>query len=142
MPKITFTLGKVQQAIGLGRFVNPMIVKSTLQMSEANGYTTKEIADYTKFMNHMNNDTTIDQLARLNDNIRELMGMEFPSSVPVLKLAAADTVKQTGEQYQTDHLCRLGINTQLTVLEGTHFFYHSSAAQVVDATDCFIGKQR
>lgn len=140
VPKFVFTLGKVQQAIGLRRFFNPLIVKSTLSMTEANGYTKKEIDDYTKFMNHLNNDTIFDQLARLNDNIREVMGMEFPSNVPVLELAASGTVKQVGEQYQIDHLKRLGGNAQLTVIEGTHFIYHTAISQIVEATDSFLDK--
>ena len=83
VPKFIFSLGKVQQAIGLSRFFNPLIVKSTLSMTEANGYTKKEMGDYIKFMNHLNNDTTFNQLARLNNNIREVMAMEFLSTVPI-----------------------------------------------------------
>jgi len=138
VPNFTYSLAKIQQAIDFNRLFNPLIVKSTLLITESNGYTKKEIVDYIKFMNHLINDTTIDQLARLNDNIREVMGMEFPVSVPVLKLVASSTVKQVGEQYQIDHLQRLGGSSQQTVIVGTHFIYHTAAAQIADVADAFL----
>ncbi|MDD3920074.1 MAG: alpha/beta hydrolase [Eubacteriales bacterium] len=140
VPKFVYSLGKVQQAIGLSRPLNAIIVKSTLGINDDNGYTQTEIADYTKFMNHYYNDTIADQIARLNENIEEVMGMDFPHSVPVLKLVAAKTAqgKQTGEKYQNAHMERLGSNAQWQVIEGSHYLYHGHVEEICNATNDFL----
>lgn len=138
IPKFVYQLGKVQQAIGLGRFINPLVVSSVLSIKQENGYTQQEVDDYTKYMNHSYNDTLVDQLYRLNDNILEVMQMEFPKEVPVLKLSASQTTKQVGEQYQQDHLSSLGENAKELTFEGTHFIYHTNLQEVCEQTDAFI----
>lgn len=79
VPKFVYSLGKVQQAIGLSRPINSIIVTSTLGINERNKYTQMGIGDYTKFMNHYYNDTIADQLVRLNENIEEIFGIYFPN---------------------------------------------------------------
>jgi len=138
VPGFVYGLAKVQQAIGLSRFLNPLIVRSTLGMTDQNGYTPREIADYTAFMNHATNDTTIDQMTRFNDNIRQVMDLPFPDAIPVLELASSETVKRMGEAYETDHLLRLGSGARLRVIDGTHFLYHGAVQPIVDATDAFL----
>lgn len=138
IPKFVYQLGKVQQAIGLGRFINPLVVSSVLSIKQESGYTQQEVDDYTKYMNHSYNDTLVDQLYRLNDNILEVMQMKFPKEVPVLKLSASQTTKQVGEQYQQDHLSRLGENAKELTFEGTHFIYHTNLQEVCEQTDAFI----
>ena len=140
VPKFVLELSKVQQAIGISRIFNPLIVSSVLSIKEVYGYTQQEINDYTKFINHVNNDTIIDQTYRLNENILEVMSMEFPSVVPVLKIVASETAegKQTGKEYQNAHINRLGKNAQWTVIEGNHFIYHRNVAAILDATNEFL----
>lgn len=67
-----------------------------------------------------------------------LRGLEFTSEVPVLKLIASKTIKQTGENYQTEHLNRLGKNVQSITIEGNHFIYHGNVATICDATADFL----
>lgn len=143
VPKFVYSLGKVQQAIGLSRPLNPIIVKSTLGINEDNGYTQTEIDDYTKFMNHYYNDTIGDQIARLNENIEEVMGMDFPHSIPVLKLVASETEqgKQTGEKYQNAHIERLGSNAEWQVIEGNHYLYHGHVEDIYNATNNFLNSR-
>lgn len=140
VPRFVYGLGKVQQAIGLMRPLNSIIVKSTLQISEGNGYTQSEISDYTKYMSHYYNDTIVDQLSRLNDNIEEVMSMPFPSEVPVLKLVASETAqgKQTGEEYQNSHIGRLGENAKWIIIDGNHFLYHGHLENIINATTSFL----
>lgn len=140
IPKFVYRLGKLEQAIGLARPLNPIVVSSTLGINEKNGYTPAETASYTKFMNHYYNDTVADQLSRLNENIEELMGLPFPSSIPVLKLVAGETMqgKQTGEAYQNAHMQRLGANAQWETIEGNHFIYHGHVKEIHAATDRFL----
>lgn len=138
VPKFVYGLGKVQQAIGLNRIVNIFVVPSLLKRE--NGYTEQEISDYRRFINHYYNETIVDQLSRLNDNILEVMEMDFPDDVPVLKLIASQTTKQVGEEYQTDHLSRLGVNAESITLSGSHFIYQSDVARIFDAANTFLEK--
>ncbi len=140
LPKFAYRFGKVQQAIGLSRWINPIIISSVLEINEDNGYTQTEIDDYTKFMNHLYNDTIIDQLSRLNENIEEVMGMSFPDNIPVLKLVASGTAKgrSTGDDYQNAHIERLGENAEWKIIEGTHFLYHGHVEDIFNATNDFL----
>lgn len=140
IPRFVSKLGKLQQAIGLSRIVNPLVVSSVLKMTAEAGYTEQEISDYKKFMNHYYNDTMADQIFRLNDNILEVMQMDFPEQVPVLKIIASETTKQVGEQYQTDHLQKLGVNAHSITIDGSHYIYHASLQAVCDATAAFLAK--
>ncbi len=140
VPKFVYSLGKVQQTIGLARLYNPIIVSSVLSMNEENGYTKKEADDYTKFFNHSYNDTVIDQLSRFNENIEEVMNMGFPCEVPVLKIVASETAqgKQTGKEYQNLHMSRLGANAQWITVKGTHFIYHDSVVAIHNTAKSFL----
>jgi pimeloyl-ACP methyl ester carboxylesterase len=139
VPKFVYSLGKVQQTIGLARLYNPIVVSSVLSINKENGYTKKEADDYTKFLYHSYNDTVIDQLLRLSKNIEEVMNMSFPCKVPVLKIVASETAqgKQTGEEYQNAHINRLGANAQWITMKGNHFIYHGNATAIRNATDSF-----
>lgn len=140
VPKFVYSLGKVQQAIGLARPFYSTIVSSTLKISEENGYTQAEISDYTKFMSHYYNDTIADQLTRLNESIEEVMGMDFPSKIPVLKLVASETAhgKQSGDAYQNAHIERLGANAEWRIIEGNHYLYHGHVGEIYSATADFL----
>lgn len=138
IPMFVLKLSKVLQAIGISRIFNTLVVSSVLSINKKNGYTQKEIDDYTKFMNHLNNDTIIDQIYRFNENIREVINLVFPSEVPVLKLVASGTIKQVGEKYHSEHINRLGENAQWITIKGTHFIYHGNVAAVRDATERFL----
>lgn len=140
IPRFVSALGKIQQDIGLSRIFNPLVVSSVLKMTTENGYTEQEISDYKKFMNHFYNDTMADQIFQLNDNILEVMKMNFPEEVPVLKLIASETTKQVGEQYQTDHLRKLGANAQAITIDGSHYIYHENLKEVCAATSAFLEK--
>ena len=140
IPKFALNLSKVQQAIGLTRVFNPLIISSVLGINEKDGYTPKEIADYTKFMNHVNNDTIIDQTYRFNDNIREVMGMDFPDSIPALRILSSETEGKLRDDVLKKHLARLGSKAESITLDGNHFIYHMAAREIVEATIAFLGK--
>ena len=140
IPRFVSKLGKIQQAIGLSRIFDPLVVSSVLKMTTENGYSEQEISDYKKFMNHYYNDTMVDQIFLLNDNIREVMAMDFPEEVPVLKIIASETTKQVGEQYQTDHLNKLGANAQSITIDSSHYIYHANVEGICDATSAFLEK--
>jgi len=134
IPKFVGTLGKVQQAIGLSRLFNPVIVSSVLGINEKSGYTKEEIEDYTKFMNHCINDTSNEQTCRFNDNTREVMNMDFPNEIPVLRILSSETEKKLKDDILKNHLDKLGINAKSITLEGNHFIYHMAVTEIAEAT--------
>jgi len=138
VPGFVSALGKVQQAIGLSRFFNPIIVSSVLGINEKNGYTSSEISDYTKFMNHYINNTSNEQTHRLNDNVREVMEMDFPHGIPVLRILSTETEKKLKDSVLQNHLDRLGAKS--ITLEGSHFIYHTAAWEIAEATISFLGE--
>ena len=138
VPKFVLGIGKVQQDIGLSRLFNSKVVSSILKINTDNGYNKNEVDDYTKFMNHVNNDTIIDQTYRLNENILEVMETDFPESIPVLKIAATETIKKTGEEYQTEHINRLGSQAKLISVNSTHYIYHDDVKAIIDAANDFL----
>lgn len=140
IPRFVSKIGEIQQAIGLSRIVNPFVVSSVLKMTVENGYTKQEISDYQKFMNHYYNKTMADQIFRLNDNILEVMKLDFPEDVPVLKIIASETTKQVGEQYQIDHLNRLGVHAESITIDSSHYIYHEKGQDICDATNDFLAK--
>lgn len=91
-------------------------------------------------MSHYYNDTTADQLVRLNENIEEVMGMDFPNQIPVLKLVSSETAKgkQTGEAYQNAHIKRLGTSAKWQIIEGNHYLYHGDAQGIYSAANDFL----
>lgn len=138
VPRFVYQLAKAQRAVGLNRIVGSITV--SLMLKEENGYTKKEISDYRKFFNHANNDTIINQNIQFYDNVLEVMGMEFPDEVPVLKIVPTGTIKQVGEEYQTYHLNRLGANAKSITLDGNHFIYHNRTKDICEATTAFLSE--
>lgn len=143
IPRFVYSLGKLQQATGFSRLVSNLIPENKLI---ENGYTKKEQADYKVLTYFGSNDTVINQAMLFGDNIEEVKNLQFPESVPVLKLIAADTLKVMGKknkddgmEYQTKHLNHLGQNASYKILEGSHFIYHTQADAIKQYTDEFLG---
>lgn len=136
VPRFVYQLVKIQQMVGFNRIIGSVAVP--LMLKEENGYTKKEIGDYRKFFNHVNNNTIINQNIRFYDNVLEVMRMEFPNGVPVLKIVPTGTIKQTEKDYQTNHLGRLGANAKSITLDGTHFIYHTRVADICEVSVAFL----
>jgi pimeloyl-ACP methyl ester carboxylesterase len=132
VPPFVYRLAKVPQMTGVGRIVNRFVVARLLRTER--GYTDREISDYRTFMNQPLNDTVIDQNIRFPDNVHEVMQLEFPETIPVLKLVPNGTLKRMGDDYQRDHLRRLGPNATYQVVDGSHFVHHTNAHRILDTT--------
>lgn len=135
-------LGKFQQAVGMQRVINRLLLPSILGMNKENGYTKKEIDDFIKFANHVNNDTIANQILWFGENVLEVMEMEFPKEVPVLMLSADGYEKEKWKKYRDDHLKRLGKHAQYKVIAGSSHgsIYHdrNHRGAVCEAVDRFI----
>ncbi len=141
VPPFVDQFAKVPQMTGGGRVVNRVVVPRLLRTER--GYTAREIGDYRTFMNQPLNDTVIDQNIRFPDNIHEVMQLKFPDTIPVLKLVPTGTLKRMGDDYQRDHLQRLGPNATYQVVEGSHFVHHTNARRILDTTiDLLQHRQR
>ncbi|MBB4826410.1 pimeloyl-ACP methyl ester carboxylesterase [Sporosarcina luteola] len=107
-----------------------------------NGYTEKEIRDHQLFSYHVLNDTIHNQMLHSDDNINEVNSIVFPSEVPVLKLISSYAQKEVknGEEYQKDHLKRLGANVESQIIDGSHIFYQTNVKDITDATSTFLKK--
>jgi pimeloyl-ACP methyl ester carboxylesterase len=132
VPPFVYRLAKVPQVTGANRILNRFVVPRLLRKKR--GYTDREIRDYRTFMNRGFNDTVIDQNIRFPDNVHHVMQLEFPDTIPVLKLVPNGTLKRMGGDYQRDHMRRLGPNATHQVVEGSHFAYHTSAERILEAT--------
>ncbi|PKN99330.1 MAG: alpha/beta hydrolase [Chloroflexi bacterium HGW-Chloroflexi-4] len=137
LPKFVYSIAKLQQATGLTRLTMGL-VPSTQKIE--NGYTEKEISDYKLFNYHVLNDNMIDQSYRMIENINSAKALPFPQDISVLKIMTSQSVKRVGEQYQKDHLTRLGPNTESILVDSTHFMYQTNVMDIVNATDIFLTK--
>ena len=132
VPPLVYQLAKFPQATGACRIVNRFVVPRLLRKER--GYTQREIRDYRTFMNRLFNDTVIDQNIRFPDNVREVRQSAFPDGIPVLKLVPECTLQRVGDDYQREHLRRLGPNAAYEVVEGSHFIHHTDPERIVQAT--------
>lgn len=137
IPKFLYSISKLQQACGLTRLATVFV---KFPQKEENGYTKKEIRDYKIFINYVLNDTIIDQSYRMLDNINEVSEIVFPISIPVLKLISTQSWNKVGEEYQSNHLKRLGPKAEKKLIDGSHFIYQTNVKEIVDSTNTFLQK--
>lgn len=67
--------------------------------------------------------------------------INFPDAVSVLKIVPTGTIKQVKEEYQMDHINRLGVNAKYIIIDGSHFIYHTNITDIYDATIDFLYKR-
>jgi pimeloyl-ACP methyl ester carboxylesterase len=139
VPPFVYRLATVPQVTGVNRILNRFVVPRLLRKKR--GYTDREIRDYRTFINRAFNDTVIDQNIRFPDNVREVMQLEFPDTIPVLKLVPKGTLKRIGDDYQRDHMRRLGPNATYQIVEGSHFVYHTNPERILEATVHFLDRR-
>ncbi len=143
-PKWVYKIAQFQQSIGVIRLNTKLAPETKLT---SNGYTTKEIEDYSHYAAHVINPTWIDQASRTGENIKDVSTTDFPDAIPVLKIIASDTVKSIAKQYKEDgmayqmrHLSRLGDHASYQIVEATHFIYQTKVDEIVAMTEEFLSK--
>ena len=147
--KYVLPIAKFQQAIGLTSVIGPLTVNKANLLSK--GYTEKEISDMAVFVGFSINDTLLAQMAESSEFIRQAMEHPFPSDIPYLKIIARDTyetsnpqLKKAGltpQQYQEDHLSRIGEHAKYEVLDGNHFVYLNNVDRIAEITDAVLQPQ-
>ncbi len=145
--KFMLPIAKLQQSTGTSSLLAQMITNK--QQLIAKGYTEKEISDMVIYGGFTLNDNVLEQIGSTSDYIKDTMKLPFPESVPYFKVISKDTyetpnkqLKTTPQQYQHDHLERIGDHAEHEILEGNHFIYANNADRIAAIVDSvFITKE-
>lgn len=143
--KTLLSVAKFQQGAGVTSLAAPLAINRKTLLSY--GYTEKEIDDMTAFAGFFINDTLLQQIANSADFIKQTMDVPYPGSVPYFKIISRKTyetpnnqLKITPQEYQHQHLDRIGINARYEILDGTHFIYINNVERIAKITDEFLIK--
>ena len=140
---IILPIVSVIQVLGIMPFVAFLTTNKKKLLS--NGYSEKEINDAIVFSGFSMNKTVIEQMAQSSEHVKQVMDLPFPESVPYLKIISKETwetpvkeLKMTPEEYQHQHLARIGDHAKYEILEGNHFLHVNNAETIAELTDQFL----
>lgn len=136
-------VAKFQQAIGFTSIAAPLVTnKSKLHDY---GYTDKEISDLITYAGFSMNDNTLAQIAESTEFIKDTNKLPYPDSVPYFKIISKQTyerknnqIKISPQEYQEQHLARVGAQNDFVILDGTHFIYLNNVDRISKITDEFL----
>lgn len=138
-------IAKIQQAIGFTSLVAPIATNKSNLLSI--GYTAKEISDLLYYAGFSMNDNTLDQIASTADYIKDANALTYPSNVPYFKIISKKTyetknsqIKITPQEYQKQHLARIGDHAAYEILDGSHFIYLNNIDNISKLTETFLSE--
>lgn len=141
--KSLLQIGELQQNLGVTSLASKVLINKKELLE--NKYTEKEINDLIIFSGFSLNNTVIDQISVSSEFIKQAMELKYPESVPFFKIISRQTyetpnkqLKTTPQEYQKDHLARIGKNMKFEILDGTHFIYVNNVDRIVEITDKFL----
>mgnify|MGYP000949849791 FL=1 len=144
--KSLLSVAKYQQAVGSTSIM--AVITTNKKMLLGYGYTEKEINDMIVFAGFTMNDTALDEIGNTSEFIKQTMELPYPASVPYFKVISKQTytmanpqLKKAGltpQQYQTDHLARIGEQARYEILEGSHFIYMNNVDRIEEIADEFL----
>lgn len=144
--KFVLPIAKLQQSTGTSSLLAQMITNKKQLLEK--GYTEKEISDMLIFGGFTLNDNVLEQIESTSEYIKDTMELPFPESVPYFKVISKDTyekpnkqLKTTPQQYQHDHLERIGEHVEHEILEGNHFIYANKADRISAIADSVVMKR-
>jgi len=136
-------VAKFQQAIGFTSIMAPIVTNKGNLLST--GYTEKEISDIIYYAGFSMNNNTLDQIANTTDYIKDVNKLSYPDNVPYFKIISRKTyetknsqIKMTPQEYQEQHLARIGDQAKYEILDGTHFIYLNNVDRISEITDEFL----
>ena len=113
------------------------------------GFTPKEGHDVIIFSGFSMNKTVIEQMVESSEHVKQVMDVPFPESVPYLKIISKETwetpikqLKMTPQDYQYQHLARIGAHAKHEILEGDHFLFTNNAEGIAALTDRFLSNSQ
>lgn len=141
--KYIFKVAKLQQASGFLSFIAPLTINKKNLLS--NGYTEKEINDLLTFVGFSINENLLEQMASTPKHIKQTMDLPFPEVIPYFKVISKKTyetpnkqIKMSPQDYQNQHLERIGKHAKFKILDGTHFIYTNNVDRIAKITDDFL----
>lgn len=140
-------LAKVQQAVGLTSLAAPISANKKQLFSY--GYTEKEINDLILFAGFSINDNSLEQIASSTEYIKAANKLTYPDNVPYFKIISRQTyatknsqIRISPEEYQYQHLMRVGAENDYEILDGTHFIYLNNANRISEISDDFLSEAK
>lgn len=141
--KPLLSIAKLQQSVGVTSILAPVATNRKQLLSY--GYTEKEIDDSITFAGFSMNENLLEQMANTADFIKDTKALPFPESIPYFKVISRTTyetpnsqIKMSPQEYQTQHLARIGKQAKFEILDGTHFIYLNNVERIAKITDDFL----
>ena len=138
-------VAKFQQAIGFTSIAAPIATNKDNLLSI--GYTEKEISDLIYYAGFSVNDNLLDQIASATYSIKDANNLTYPGNVPYFKVISRETyetnnsqINITPQEYQSQHLARIGDQAKYEILDGTHFIYFDNVDRISEITDEFLSE--
>ena len=136
-------VAKFQQTIGFSS------IAATIATNRSNllsiGYTANEVSDLIYYAGFSMNNNTLDQIANSTDFVKDANNLAYPGNVPYFKIISRKTyetensqIRITPQEYQEQHLARVGEHAEYEILDGSHFIYFDNVERISDMTDQFI----
>ena len=144
--KKVLPIASFQQAIGTTSILAVLTTNTKNLLSY--GYTEKEIKDMVAFAGFSVNDTLLEQISESAEFVRQTKDLPFPSSIPYFKIISKKTYETINKQlpmspqeYQRQHLERIGNQVPFEILEGSHFIYLNNVERIAEITDEFLSER-
>lgn len=137
-------IAKLQQTLGATSLLGPLVTnrKNALGL----GYTEEELDHMLLFAGFSVNDTLLEQIGHGNEYVFETKALAYPSEVPYFKVISKQTyetpnkqLRITPQEYQMEHLARIGPEAKYEVLEGTHFIYQTNVDRITQIVGEVLG---
>ena len=138
--KYLLKIAKGQQSIGLNSFLVLIVLNKKKLIKE--GYTQKEISDMISYGGFSLTNTVLNQMENSMNFIKDTMELEFPKSISYFKIISKKTyetrnkqLKMTPQEFQHEHLKRIGEHSRYEVLDGDHFIYKNNTYKILEIVD-------
>ena len=136
-------IAKGAQALGLSSVLGPLVTNR--KDARALGYTDSEIDDMLIFGGFTMNNTLIAQMIASSEYVAQTMVLPYPQDIPYFKIIARDTFETVNkqlpippDQYQYDHLERIGPSARYEILDGNHFIYQANVEPIFKIVHQFL----
>lgn len=138
-------VAKIQQNVGFNSLV--AFIAANKHQLLSYGYTGKEISDLITYAGFPMNNNTLEQMANTTEFIKAANKLRYPNTVPYFKIISKQTyvtknsqIKISPEEYQHEHLARVGADKSYEIMEGSHFIYLNNIKHISEVTDEFLTK--
>jgi len=91
------------------------------------------------------NDNTLEQIECTTDYVKDANKLTYPANVPYFKIISRQTyeaknnqIKIAPQEYQQQHLARIGAQAKYEILDGTHFIYLKNVERIFEIADEFL----